>query len=89
MSKVLVSFEAGQSQWQSKEMTYNAAAQVWVADISATAQTRYFVQAVDGAGNVFADDNKGSCFQLLPPLQLAQGTPFSSGKVYLPVVTKR
>ena len=89
VTKVLVSYTAGQSQWQSKELTYEAGAQVWAGVIPATAQSRYFVQAVDGAGNVFAADNKGRYYPLLPPLPLVQGASFPSGKVYLPVVTKR
>jgi hypothetical protein len=60
--------------------------QKWTGVITATVQTQYFVQAVDGAGNVAVDDNKGQYYGFLPPAPLITGR--NPVRTYLPQIGK-
>jgi hypothetical protein len=83
--RVVVAYTDGQGAWNSQDLVYDAAALKWVGAITGTLETRYFVQVVDGAGNVSVDDNKGQYHLLAPSVRLI---PTSSTLVYLPLVVR-
>jgi hypothetical protein len=85
IARVIAAYTDGQGTWRSQDLTYDAAASKWVGAISGTLQTRYFVQVVDGAGNVTVDDNKGLNRSLASPLQLV---PSRARALYLPLIMK-
>lgn len=87
VTRVVIAFTDGTGVWSSKDLTYDAAALKWTGTITATAATRYFVQVVDGAGNVAIDDDKGRYYPLLPPLPLAPGRALEH-RIYLPQVQR-
>ena len=84
--RVVAAFTDGTGSWQSQDLTFSAATQKWTGSIPATLQVRYFVQVVDGAGNVAVDDNKGSYFAFPAPVPLAPG--HNPSQIYLPIVMK-
>ncbi len=84
--RVVAAFTDGTGSWQSKDLAFSAATQKWTGVITATLQTRYFVQVVDGAGNVAVEDNKGNYFTFPPAVLLAPGRDPSL--IYLPLLVK-
>jgi len=84
--RVTAAFTDGAGTWLSQDLAFDAAAQKWTGVITATAQTVYFVQVVDGAGNVAVDDNKGAYFTFPPPVPLAFGR--NPSLIYLPLLMK-
>ena len=74
-----VTYTAGDGNWKSADLVYSPTAAKWVAEIPATSSTRYFVQMVDGAGNVTVADNKGRYYAV-------EGLGV---KRYLPIVVGR
>ena len=85
INRAIVAYTDGQGAWHSTELALDDVMLRWTGAISATAETRYFVQVVDGAGNVAIDDNKGMYHPLSPPVPLIQG---SGHTVYLPVILR-
>ena len=85
--RVLVAYTTQQGQWLSKDLAFNDVTQKWTGVISGTANTRFFVQVVDNAGNVAANMNKGLYYPLQEPLQLAAGRPINH-RIYLPVINR-
>ena len=85
ITRVVVAYTAGDGTWYSKDLTFDAAKLKWTGTIPYTAETRYFAQVVDGAGNVAVDDNKGLYLPLSLPVPLIEP---GEVKVYLPVVMK-
>jgi len=84
--RVLVAYTAGDGVWHNQDLIDDMNTLKWRGEITATLQTRYFVQAVDGAGNVGLAHNKGRYYALLPPAPLVQGgEPY---KIYLPLIRK-
>jgi hypothetical protein len=83
--RVVVAYTDGQGKWRSQDLAYNDAMCKWTGVISGTAGTRYFVQAVDGAGNVAMDDDKGQYHSLSLLLPLIEG---SGHTLYLPVILR-
>jgi hypothetical protein len=83
--RVVVAYTDGQGQWLSRDLAFDAAKVKWTGVISGTAETRFIVQVVDGAGNVTVSDNKGRYHRLLLPLPLIEAAP---ERLYLPLVTK-
>lgn len=83
--RVLVAHTDGQGEWHSQDLTYDDSMRKWTGAISGTTQTRYFVQIVDGAGNVAIDDNKGQYRSLSRPLPLILG---SEKRLFLPLIMK-
>jgi hypothetical protein len=84
--RVVAAYTDGQGVWRSQDLAYDAAMQKWTGVITATVETQYFVQAVDGAGNVAIDDNKGQYHRFLPPLLLVAGR--NPVHIYLPQIRK-
>jgi hypothetical protein len=82
--RVVVAYTHGQGAWYSKDLSYQDAMLKWTGTISATAGTRYFVQVVDGAGNVAVDDNKGQYHELSPAVRSID----ESSRIYLPLILK-
>jgi hypothetical protein len=84
--RVVAAFTDGAGTWHSRDLDFSAAAQKWTGVITATTQTRYFVQVVDAAGNVAVEDNKGAYFGFSPPVPLAVGR--NPNMIYLPLLLK-
>jgi hypothetical protein len=77
IERVLVTYSADGQHWQSTDLAYRAYTDLWEGSLTGlTAETSYFVQVMDGAGNVTASDNKGQYF-----------TP-ERHEIYLPVVLR-
>jgi hypothetical protein len=77
IEQVLVTYSADGQHWQSADLTYRAYTNLWEGSVPGlTAEAIYFVQVMDGAGNVTVSDNKGQYF--VP----------QEHRVYLPVVLK-
>lgn len=76
---VVVAYTAGDGVWASAELAEQTG--VWNGSFPAGPSTRYFVQVVDGAGNVTALDNDGRYFGVGA---LAPG----GGPTYLPLVRR-
>jgi hypothetical protein len=66
-------------------MVFDVEMNRWTGVISATEQTRYFIQVVDGSGNVSLDDNKGAYHSLAAPLPLLEG---NVNRICLPLTLK-
>lgn len=74
----LVTYTDGGGEWHSADLAYAPALAKWVAEIPAALSTRYFVQMVDGAGNVTVADNKGRYYAVA----------FAGVKRYLPAMAR-
>ena len=85
--RVVVAATDGAGVWSSQDLTFDAAAVKWTGEITATTSTRYFVQVVDGAGNIAVNDDKGRYHALLPPLPLIQGRALDF-RTFLPNVRR-
>ncbi|MBP7689887.1 MAG: hypothetical protein KA765_18360, partial [Thermoflexales bacterium] len=81
--RVVATFTTGGGVWASRDLTYNASTLRWTGEITATPTTRYFIQVVDGAGNVGTAHNKGRYYALA-----AAVPPVNVQRVYLPVLRK-
>ncbi len=86
VSRVLVAYTQGQGQWLSQDLAFDPGSQKWRGEIPATIGTAYLVQAVDGAGNLTVNHNKGTYFSPQPPAPLVTGGELV--KVYLPLVLR-
>ena len=81
--RVLATFTNGGGVWSSQDLAYNALTLRWAGEITATSTTRYFIQAVDGAGNVGIAHNKGRYYGL------ASAVPtVNVNRIYLPLLRK-
>jgi hypothetical protein len=87
ISRVVIAYTLGTGAWSSQDLVYDTVTAKWTGTITATANTRYFVQVVDGAGNIAIDDNKGRYHPLLPPLPLAEGRSLEQ-RIYLPIMMR-
>jgi len=79
--RVLVTYTQGDGRWDSVEARFNAGMHKWMGSFPGDGNPRYFVQIVDGAGNVAQADNKGLYFA--PAVD-----PTLSHTVYLPLVIR-
>jgi hypothetical protein len=84
---VVIAYTHGTGTWSSLDLAFDASSAKWTGVITATLSTRYFVQVVDGAGNIAIDDYKGRYYPLLPGLPLIQGRAIGH-RIYLPQITK-
>jgi hypothetical protein len=87
LHRVVVAYDNGSGEWKSKDLVFDQHAQKWSESIDASTATRYFIQAVDNAGNVAVDDNKGQHFSLSVPLALVSGRSVEQ-QVFLPAITQ-
>jgi hypothetical protein len=83
--RVIVAYTDGAGTWQSRDLDYDTAMVRWTGVISAITETQYFVQVVDGAGNVATDVNKDLYYGFTPPLPLIGD---GANRIFLPVVLK-
>jgi hypothetical protein len=76
---VVVAYSLGDEVWESIDLTEGAGEGIWSGELALTKgdSVSYFVQAVDGAGNVARGDNKGFYFEPV------------TYDVYLPLVLMR
>jgi len=58
---VVIAYTDGTGEWSSVSLAQSGGA--WTGSFPANANTGFFVQAVDGAGNVAVDDHQGSYYQ--------------------------
>jgi hypothetical protein len=78
MERVVITYSADGVHWQSADLAYNSLTDRWEGNVAGlNAQTNYFVQAVDKAGNASMSANKGLFF-----------AP-ERHDIYLPVVMKK
>ena len=71
----------------SQDLVYSAATGKWTGEITGTVKSRFFVQVVDGAGNIAVADNKGAYYPLAEPLGLIPGRELAPVfSLYLPAV---
>lgn len=71
VTAVVVAYTTSNGSWQSVELT-STDGQRWIGSMPASGSTHYFVQVIDGAGNVSANDNQG---QYYSPITGAQYLP--------------
>ncbi|HIC88401.1 MAG TPA: hypothetical protein EYP04_03235 [Anaerolineae bacterium] len=62
--RVVIAYSDGQGTWRSTDLIYDPFSGEWIGTLSATEAAEWFVQVVDGAGNVAVDDNKGAYYRL-------------------------
>ena len=84
--RLLVAHTEGQGEWFSQDLEHDAGTHKWKGEFPATQNTVYFVQVVDGAGNVQVAHNKGRYYPLVPPAPLVEGG--EPGRIYLPLIVK-
>jgi hypothetical protein len=83
---VMVTYSEGDGQWQSTELNWNPTLNKWLGHIPvATRHTQFYVQVVDGAGNVTVEANKGTYYQL----GLGESLEVSANEVFLPLILRR
>jgi hypothetical protein len=86
IQRIVVTYTDGQGVWRSQDLTHDTAAGKWTGAITATLQTQFMIQAVDGAGNVGIDDNKGQYRRFAPPVPFIAGRNLD--RTYLPTIKK-
>lgn len=77
VQRALATFTHGDGIWASVELSFNADQHKWIGSFPGDTDSHYFVQVVDGAGNVAHIANKGLYF-----------TPSVVYVVYLPLILK-
>lgn len=75
INRVLVTYTDGQGQWNSFDLDAMDD-DIWQGSVMFRGTLEYFIQVVDGAGNVTVEDNDGSYYIVAIPA------------VYLPLVVK-
>ena len=87
VSRVVVTYvledDADGGRWQSIDLVYDDHRAVWMGILDAKATIRYIVQAVDGAGNVTVETNKGHYYT---PVRSSE--PVVLQALYLPAVIR-
>ena len=84
--RVVAAFTDNLGTWQSQDLAYEYTSNEWTGVITATLATYYFIQAVDGAGNVAVDDAKGEYHRFLAPWPLIDDQ--KPNAIYLPCLVK-
>ena len=79
LHRVLVAYTDSRGVWSSVDLSYDPAMAKWTGSITAEAGIEWFVQAVDGVGNVAVAGDKGTYYT-------EQGEDIY--RVYLPLVSK-
>jgi hypothetical protein len=80
--RVVATYTRGDAGWDSVELSFDASLHKWTGSFPGDTNSRYFVQVVDGAGNVAQVANKGLYF--VPAVD-----PMPTSAVYLPVVLRQ
>jgi hypothetical protein len=76
--RVVVAYTAGGGSWASADLAYDSAMHKWIGNVPVGAT--WFVQAVDGVGNVAVAHNKGAYYT---------AQPAGGYKRYLPTILRR
>ena len=79
LHRVVVAYTNGGGSWSALDLSYDSARAKWTGSVTAGAGIEWFVQAVDGAGNVGMASEKG-------PYYTQQAKDIY--RVYLPLVSK-
>jgi len=82
VTRVLANYTIGTGEWHSIELVFDATTFKWRGSFTGDLETRYFIQAVDGSGNVALVNNKG---RYLTPVA---DTMSEQHFVYLPLVLR-
>jgi hypothetical protein len=76
--RVGVAYTPGDGVWQTTDLTRSVAnPNLWTGTLPLDESIEWFVQALDGAGNVAVNDNKGAYFG-----------PAADNRVWLPLITR-
>jgi hypothetical protein len=59
VERVVVAYTSGHGTWSSRDLSYDAAMDKWTGSVIAVGEIEWFLQAVDGAGNVATSGEKG------------------------------
>jgi PKD repeat protein len=62
IKEVVVAYTDGKGIWNSENLTNGG--ETWSGNFAANANTEFFIQSVDNAGNVAVDDNEGEYFKV-------------------------
>jgi len=81
---VIVAYSENNGTWHSLELDYDATVKGWVGSVSASSSALFYIQVVDGAGNVTIETNKGAYYKLGRKAYVLDDT----SRVYLPLVLK-
>ena len=82
VQRAVATHTQGDGSWDSVELSFDTSLHKWTGSFSGDTGSRYFVQVVDGAGNVAKMTNKGLYFT--PAVD-----PAPTGSVYLPLVMRQ
>ena len=74
---VVIAYTSGDGVWASTSLIGSGSG--WSGSFPASAETEFFVQVIDGSGNVAVDDNHGSYF----------GPGDGASVLYLPILSLR
>jgi hypothetical protein len=72
MHRVVVAYTDGSGEWQTVDLAWNGTSERWEGSTPIAGTIQYFLQAVDGAGNVAQEDNKGVFYELASDLASAK-----------------
>ncbi len=67
---------------KSIKLTFDAGSQKWRGSFTGDSNSRFYIQAVDNAGNVYTASNKGNYYRP------ASERGISSTNLYLPIIQK-
>lgn len=82
VQRAVATYTQGNGSWNSVELSYDAISHKWTGSFPADVSSRYFVQVVDGVGNVAYAINKGLYFT--PAVD-----PYPTCSIYLPLVMRQ
>jgi hypothetical protein len=82
VQRAVATYTRGDGRWNSVELDFDASLHKWTGSLPGDTNSRYFVQVVDGAGNVAQMTNKGQYYA--PAV-----APTSATSVYLPLVLRQ
>jgi len=80
--RVVATYTQGDGHWDSVELSFNSSLDKWTGSFPGDTDLRYFVQVVDGAGNVAQVTRKGLYF-------VPAADPAPTVSVYLPAVLRQ
>jgi hypothetical protein len=80
VQRVVATYTDGKGAWRSVDLSPTANPVIWSATLPLTTGIDFVVQSVDGAGNIWINDNRGEYFKV-------NGGAIV-GEVYLPLVVR-
>lgn len=83
VARVLANYTDGNGEWHSIDLVFDPITYKWFGDFPGDLNTRYFIQAIDGAGNAAFITNKGLYLMPVPGIKQTE-TQF----VFLPMIVR-